>query len=232
MFKMLMAAFLCVVSAPSLAQNQLIGGVIRDPARYGAVRVITPVGMCTATAIGPRALITAQHCARPGDVARIDLAGTRGYCTMSVSNLPGHDVALCLADHDLTYVRHQSILLDRVEGQILLSGFGCTVPGGGQPDGFFRAGWATVGLQPENYDGWNYLIRGGAAVCFGDSGGAGFKVLPDGSLRLAGINSRGDIRSVSLLIPTFLYQTVSLMDQWVAVNKVDICGLTVLCPGV
>ncbi|NCX94665.1 MAG: hypothetical protein EBX40_08315, partial [Gammaproteobacteria bacterium] len=106
------------------------------------------------------------------------------------------------------------------------AGMGCVKQGGGGGnDDVFRIGEAQVTRLPvANND---IVTQGNVALCFGDSGGSVFWKDPQGIYKVAGVNSRGDIRTTSYLSAVFTKDAKSFYSSWASQNKTTICGLSV-----
>jgi hypothetical protein len=177
------------------------GELLPSNAQPEVVQLVTDGYGCSAVLVSPRALLTAAHCVKAergtfvhgGRRYDVRLFKSGGYRDR------GHDLAIGVADRDV--VGASTIPLDPTVGagdEIQLVGFGCDQPGGGGRRGTLRAGRSQISRIKRSF----LLVArlaGGAAVCFGDSGGPAF-TLKDGARRLAGIIARGNIKSVSYVI--------------------------------
>jgi hypothetical protein len=141
------------------------------------------------------------------------------------------DWALCLVDRPVTGVPFEILGVNEVNAlqistTMTLSGYGCVNPGGGGGnDGIFRVGQAKVTGLPsgKNYD---IVTKGGAALCFGDSGGAAYYVFSDGARSILGVNSRGNISTMSYLPAVYAKTFVSWAISWAKDSaNARICGL-------
>lgn len=216
---------------------QLIHGRIGDPRDWPAsFYSLAGGGRCTSALVGARVLLTAAHCVGNGEQARISKAGVtyRGTCTHAsgFSTNKTADWALCLMEQDVPEVPHERLNSDSsllaIGGELLLTGFGCTgSDGSGGNDGIYRIGESRISKLPSgvNYD---IVTGGGAALCFGDSGGPAFRVATtDKSSRtLVSVNSRGNIKDTSYLssVTVEAFQTFAM--DWSRTNKAEICGLS------
>lgn len=191
------------------------------------------VGRCSATVIGPKTILTAAHCMKNGAEATIQLtAGStrRVKCTHHPEyiNDLSQDFALCLTNQRLSGFRFETINVDAsapaLNEKVLLQGFGCrNQQGTDKSFGELFEGESTVmsiGASNQNY----IRTNGGAAVCFGDSGGGSF-ITRNNNAVLFAVNSRGDISDNSYLSTTANPVFLAFLDQWVTDNNAGpICG--------
>lgn len=228
---------------------QIIGGTKADSSDWPATFVfLTPRGGgCTSTAVGPRVILTAAHCINHKAVGFVELNARKIALTcyhhpsyrenVSESDPSWHakvspDFALCIAKKELSGMDFESIDRDGKElrkGQtIRLVGFGCNQVGG--TDGGFGVLYEGDAVAQQLPNAPNYYTRavGGAAVCFGDSGGGDYILLnpPSRDRRvLMGVTSRGNISKVSLLSTTSVYGFLSWADSFAKSHNTKICGL-------
>lgn len=224
-----------LTSAASAPHSTLIGGEAADPKEFPA-SFTTSQGnsRCTGTMIGPRALQLAAHCVGNGRTATISYAGKTysSVCTHApeYKNDATADYALCLMSESVDLPWYESVLTKstanmKVGDKLLLAGMGCTQPGGGGGnDGVFRTGEATIQTMPGSNN--DIVTEGGAALCFGDSGGSAFWKDEKGIYRIAGINSRGDIQTTSYLSAVFTKNGNDFYSNWVVKNNAPICGIS------
>lgn len=211
----------------------LIGGRAADPAEWPAsLYAKAGSSACSSTLVGDRVLFMAAHCMNDGQ--KVAFTAHANAYTARCSHHPEYkgndtaDWALCLVDRPVTGVPFEVFGPDLQlanDSTLLLSGYGCIKPGGGGGnDGIFRIGNATVKGLPygKSYD---IVTKGGAALCFGDSGGAAYTVT-DKARYIVGVNSRGDIASMSYLPWIGSASFVNWANSWAkASNNVKICGL-------
>ncbi|WP_181179405.1 trypsin-like serine protease [Methylibium rhizosphaerae] len=197
---------------------QVIGGAPADPAVWPATLVFRDANGagCTATVIGSRVVLTAAHCMRNGEAAIVDLPPAQriGLVCDHHPDYPANysaDFALCIASAPLDIgadyeVIASDVSLHKSGRTVVLLGYGCITQGGTDKNfGQLFQGAATVTHAEAN----EYVVSSGAAVCFGDSGGAVYS--PDGvRRRVIAVNSRGDISQFSWLSLT----TGSLFRRW------------------
>lgn len=195
---------------------------------------------CTATAVGKRVLLVAAHCIEDGAVGTAELGDfvTDVRCNRH-PNYPDDisaDFTLCVAADGIPMPSEGTFETinttdpgtPQINQQVTLLGYGCRTVGGGDASfGSLYKGNAAVLRRETNL----YAVTsGGAAVCFGDSGGGAYvaaKVgVPIGQLRrLWGVNSRGDISQNSWIATTANPVFVTWATQWANQNSVQICGL-------
>lgn len=213
------------------------GAEVTDPSEWPATFIFRGLeGSCTATAVGPQVILTAAHCIEDEQTGavRVNGAPLSVKCFHHPEWATGNsttDFALCLTQAEITGIAYEvvstAIAFPRREDQVILLGYGCTQAGG--HDGSFGKlfkGSATVIRTPTGAD-VDTVVRGGAAVCFGDSGGAAyFNLTPTGNRRaLIGVNSRGDVSRFSFLSSTASSLFVDWAFEWSKSRGVQICGL-------
>lgn len=211
----------------------LIGGVPADPVKWPASVYAQASGSaCSSTVIGDRVLLSAGHCMGNGKEVTFS-AGANKYKARCNHHpeYPGNgtaDWALCLIDRPVTGVIFERLSTKFAISKgdtVRLTGYGCVNPGGGGGnDGIFRIGVAEVVSTPsgKNYD---VKTKGGAALCFGDSGGAGYLEYSDGSREIFGVNSRGNIKTESYLPSVAMTTMQAFALDWADKHGVKICGI-------
>ncbi|MCE3289398.1 MAG: family peptidase [Caulobacter sp.] len=223
---------------PTAASEQVIGGTaVPNPAESwpATLKFLSGGGMCTSTVIGPRVILTAAHCIADGATGTVT---TPGFTTTATCNHhPGYavdyrlDVALCLTAAAVKLPgpnpAFETLNTDpwrpRPAGRVTLLGYGCRAVGGGGPSGVLYEGASTVvvGSAAEAY----VETKGGAAVCFGDSGGGAYMVFNSAERVLFGVNSRGDIETRSLLSSVAHEPILAFIRKWRTDHAVTVCGL-------
>jgi hypothetical protein len=236
------AAEAFVMERPRQSLNpQVIGEKTQpaDPAAWPATLVfVNSAGAgCTATVIGQRVVLTAAHCVPNGASGSVQLLPPPAPAVeLMCDHNPDYptdisvDFALCSASKALALSGNYEVVnkdpaLPLIGGPVKLLGYGCRTPGGGDASfGSLYEGDTTVQSRSAN----NYIITsGGAAVCFGDSGGGAFASADQFQIkrRLVAINSRGDISVNSWLSVTASPAFSIWANRWSTSKGVKICGL-------
>lgn len=219
---------------PLLQNTMLIHGVPAEPEQWPAsIYARRKDSACSASIVGERVVFLASHCVPDGEAIFFSSNANnyQAFCYHHPDYDKGNmsaDWALCLVERPVTGVLFESLGVHatlKIGDEVMLSGYGCVHAGGvGGNDGIFRIGLAKVEGLPfrKNY---NVVTKGGAALCFGDSGGAGY--LGEGDRRVIfGVNSQGDQRSVSYLPTVASPVFVAWANSWAKKsNNVRICGL-------
>jgi hypothetical protein len=201
---------------------------------------------CTATLVGPRALLLAAHCVGNAQEAAIEVDGQQvsGKCTHAReyrdgAGDPSADYALCRLSRPAEGIKFESVSLDptrlKKNQRLLLTGYGCTAApqGSGRPsggnDGVFRIGEAKIVALPGDpgNEPNTVLTRDDIMVCPGDSGGGAYAMLTAAKRLVVSVNSRvwyqkGESYLSSLSSPDGL----AFLASWVKDNNGEkICGV-------
>lgn len=154
------------------------------------------------------------------------------------------DVALCAADTAFPAeldsgekVKFETVNANasavKKDDKVILLGFGCT-QAGGSVSPILRIGTAAVSAVPvpgassvPNNTMQEYLtVQGGSAVCQGDSGGSAFNSESMTNRKIVGVNSRGNISTVSFLTSVSDTNIQDFLKAWSTQRNVEICGVT------
>jgi hypothetical protein len=219
-------------------EGQVLGGAPAPRGQWPATFVFqTGQGNCTATAVGRRVVITAAHCVPNQQEAQIIIGNSA--IPLVCQHHPAYpndissDFALCLLDGPLPNlgsgferINANAALINNGE-KVLLLGYGCITNQGQRDFGNLYQGFATIAdpsLGP-------LYIRtvGGAALCYGDSGGGAYWVASENDISgrrvFIAVNSRGDISTNSWLSSTATTGFLDWARSWAAGHGVAICGV-------
>lgn len=235
---LLLLAFTTVASG---YEPTLIGGsVSKDYPQIVYIRAGN--SRCSATVVSPKTsigvILTAGHCVvdrgEVGPVSEVvvEVAGASysAVCRQSPEyhrSQYGTDMALCVANRPFK-IDGFSVSQRRVKlGEtVLLTGYGCVrSPGTGGNDGNLRVGKAKV-IQDDSRDSW-FQTRDKAALCSGDSGSSVLSL--DRVPVVIGVNSRANMKDLSLLTSLARPEARKFMASWVAENGAVICGINKDC---
>jgi hypothetical protein len=220
-------------------EGQVLNADKADPAVWPATFVfLTTQGSCTSTAVGERTIITAAHCVENNQSALLqtDAEATALTCEHhpSYPSDISSDFALCVTSTPIPVLGSGYEKINLTESiaplnqTIVLLGYGCTTADPRVRDfGSLYSGQAVVVATPTTD---LYLrVRGGAAVCYGDSGGGAYVLLDgsaDGPRVLVAINSRGDISTNSWLSSTATNGFANWARTWSAQHGgAGMCGV-------
>lgn len=248
------------------AGPRLIGGEVVDASKWPA-SVSTQSGRsaCTGTVVGPRVLLTAAHCLSGARKATIQGLDGNSFASGTCTPHPNYerstdqgqlaDYAICLMERKIpsnVIPVYESLNTDTspVEPgkRLLLSGYGCTRPGGGGADGSYRVGEADIYSAedvlkklPEPVSsrtkaaigGFVNLFRGtnrlNGALCSGDSGGPAFQVTYSNTRAyrsVVAVNAQANLNDWSLIAPISSQEFIEFVNNWIESNESPmVCGI-------
>jgi hypothetical protein len=205
----------------------LIGGREALP---GELPVSVFIGNCTATVVGPEAILTAGHCRKTTEYANFKYGRKQysGPCTRHPKyndKTVDNDFSLCKFSPPLILDTYASMAPVKVKRKDIV-----TMQGYGRN----KIGVLQVGQSEITYSNdQDYYCRGGVKLGSGDSGGGLFSYVQDlfkGPFVVIGVNSRGSLSGdVSLFNRINLPRSQEFFKNWAKKNKVALCGLNAIC---
>jgi hypothetical protein len=232
----------------NITEPRLGNGTVEDAADWPASFYPTlkangqDASSCSATLVGPRALLTAAHCIADGGQAELRHGGQSyvGRCEQakpSYHSPESPDWAMCLMSTDVP-VRYETISLDvsvlRRDERLKLTGFGCQKIGSNVTDGKFRTGPGFIEKQlgqvvgdPDWIATYPAVARGDAFICPGDSGGAVFFEEPNFKRTVMAVNSHYDTagQGVSFLAVIGTPAGTAFLKNWAQRHSQRLCGI-------
>ncbi len=226
-----------MTTADPIPGEELIQQVLEaspaSPKNWPATLVFRAGGGCTATVVGPQVILTAAHCVEDDGSGTVKLAGAKVgvTCHHHPQYLGDYaaDFALCVVEDPLPELPFEKVNTEsellQVATPVQLLGYGCLEEKG--VDKSFGVLYKGI-AQIVKTQGFYAITRGGAAVCFGDSGGGAYVYTNPAQTRrvLMGVNSRGDISLYSWLSTTSKPAFLDWAETWAEkMGGLAICGL-------
>jgi hypothetical protein len=228
-----------IMEVPSFTgvSGQVTGGApVVDSTRWPATFVFRDKAGdgCTATAVGPQAILTAAHCVESGTTGSLTVEGKKiGVTCDHNPDYPrdiSADFALCYPAVPITTSGMRFETLDddtsrpRPGERVSLLGYGCQIAGGVDKSfgALFEGSAIVANIAP------NGLVQTkGAALCYGDSGGGAFIWMnQDKTIRhIFATNAVGDVSQNSWLAPVAAQKFRTFANQWAAARATKICGI-------
>jgi hypothetical protein len=228
----------CVANAVILPPGEPPNLALWDPAIWrSALPLRTNRSVCSAHAIGYRAIVTAANCIADDPQVTIRLAdeSIKAVCERhpAFGADPRLDIALCLVERPMPGISIERVNTDpkliRTSAPVYVVGFGCRLPGGlDRGFGTLNGGYARL-EEPERgrSSGVVSWIVAGAMLCAGDAGGGTFSDVERGvgARLLLGVNSRTDYANRSWIAITASNDFLLWARAWGDRNGAPICGV-------
>jgi hypothetical protein len=213
-------AFLLLFTTTAQATEEIIGGIPFDP----KLRPQFVIAGCSATVVGPRAVISSAHCQASGSRRTLKDAWGRTYQLTYYSHpyytgqTAAFDIALGIVDVPITGIKPFRVAGGLTGGWHRYFGHGCTIPGG--PWGLMTFG---TGYTTRYLDRNATIESRGPIVCGGDSGGQYTDV---NVTQLEGVISRGGVTALSYHANLALAAVHTWIAQVALPRGVQVCGVT------
>lgn len=237
---------------------EVIGGEPASPQSWPATFIlcVSDGSFCTSTAIGPLVVITAAHCFDGLKAGNSPIKGSVQQspsipmtCAINQSYKPydpvvygangnvmllewSADVAVCTAGSKLPIAIFETLNtapnIIKVNADVILLGFGCTLSGGGGDVEKLNQGPAPIKeVQSQTYyfrTSRDLAAVNSTALCKGDSGGASFSGAGDNRL-VVGINSIADNKVKSWITDVSRPQINQFIKQQTRPPELHVCGI-------
>lgn len=206
-------------------------------------------GICTATLIAPRTLVTSAHCVDPARVGAasvtiqaINKPTDQGLLSSDIYNVTEYrlhpswvsssssatfDIALLLLQNarpETPRPINRAALTNFTGATITILGYGRTSSGNAASSGTRRQATATVTSFDAN--SFDFGVAGTLGICAGDSGGPALYVFPDTVERLVGVHSGGSSTNCGVGTDTRIDIHTGFIDTWIAQKENQDAGGT------
>jgi len=205
----------------------LINGIPVDRHKYPWVLWLrSGNARCSASLVGPQAVITAAHCVGDGKSITFKThngVSHKGTCAHHPEYATAdHDIALCKLDAPILHIKPKRMHLNqhaRMDMRIQLFGFGCIWPGGGGGnDGILRMGHSRIRGAVGRHLYSHIVGDDNAALCSGDSGGPVLSPEED----ILAIHSRANLKDRNWTVRLDRWAKAWILDQ-ARVYDIEVC---------
>jgi hypothetical protein len=190
---------------------------------------------CSATLIGPTALLLAAQCISDGGEVVIEFRGLRrpGTCKHSESSIADRtDFALCSLSAPIEGIQFDTVNLNsarvRIGTEVFISSFsGCPKSPIDQPiEARFRISEAVVVSLPRErrQDQNAIVVRGDTGLCPGDDGGIAYITLAPKRRLVVGVNYRSD-KGESYISSLSTHSGQAFLKRWTEEMGAPVCGV-------
>lgn len=215
----------------------VIGGHAVTAADFPATfQAVHGQSRCTGTFLSAHVLLTAARClGADGATVSVTAGGQtrQGTCSIDPDYWQDqtNDYALCYFDSAVRLPFYERLLTDAAKAKggakLLVCGTGCT-SADGTGAGPLRCGEATLSATAGG-DSNDLTAEGGAAYCYGDTGGPTFLETADQGPLILGINRTGNLQDSTTVASTL--KVTSWIRSWASESGAKICGLDAAATG-
>ncbi len=233
------------MTSKKLTNSTVIGGDEVSVNKWSATLRLDGNEDCTATLVGPRAVLTAAHCVADSSQGTLEVCGNKIDATCD--HHPDYqedvdeadedwyakvspDFALCQLDESVEFITYETIETDSkkvaIGVNLGLLGFGCGRENHGMVTDFgdLRLGEARI-MEIPKPPSYFAVTDSGATLCDGDSGGAAYFLDCDQERKIAGVNAGQSCYRFSSIAITSTDGFLSWARSWSQLANLQICGI-------